>query len=145
MRTSAKLHRGDADRDGDDAGDVDGGERTEGDRTPSPQAGRPREDGRARHRLGKWLLRRRLHFAGCKNWTKAHRTWIDGPRWTHTAERVVAEDYLLAIDPLEARLIALDARLGDIAQSDPYREPVGWLRCFRGIALDGDDGAGGAA
>src|SRR4029450_688367 len=25
------------------------------------------------------------------------------------------------------------ARLTDIAQTDPYREPVGWLRCFRGI------------
>jgi transposase len=46
---------------------------------------------------------------------------------------VVVDDYLLAIDHLEARLIALDARLTDIAQTDPYREPVGWLRCFRGI------------
>jgi len=46
---------------------------------------------------------------------------------------VVVDDYLLAIDHLEARLIELDARLTDIAQTEPYREPVGWLRCFRGI------------
>jgi transposase len=46
---------------------------------------------------------------------------------------VVVEDYLLAIDHLEARLIELDARLTEIAQADPYREPVAWLRCFRGI------------
>jgi transposase len=46
---------------------------------------------------------------------------------------VVVDDYLLAIDHLEARLIELDARLTDLAQTDPYREPVGWLRCFRGI------------
>jgi transposase len=39
----------------------------------------------------------------------------------------------LAIDHLEARLIELDARLTEIAQTEPYREPVGWLRCFRGI------------
>jgi transposase len=39
----------------------------------------------------------------------------------------------LAIDHTEARLIELDARLTDIAQTDPYREPVAWLRCFRGI------------
>ena len=24
-------------------------------------------------------------------------------------------------------------RLTEIAQTEPYREPVGWLRCFRGI------------
>ena len=39
----------------------------------------------------------------------------------------------MAINHLEARLIELDARLTDIAQTAPYREPIGWLRCFRGI------------
>lgn len=39
----------------------------------------------------------------------------------------------MAIDQQETRLIELDVRLMKIAQSDPYREPVGWLRCFRGI------------
>jgi transposase len=45
----------------------------------------------------------------------------------------VVDDYLLAIDHLEARLIELDVRLTEIAQAELYREPVGWLRCFRGI------------
>jgi transposase len=87
---------------------------------------------RSRHRQGKLLLRRGLHFNG-RNWTKAHRRWIESLEWTHAAERVVVDDYLLAIDHLEARLLELDARLTDLAQADPYREPVGWLRCFRGI------------
>lgn len=87
---------------------------------------------RARHRLGKLLLRRGLHYSG-RNWTRAHRRWLDNLEWTHPAERVVVDDYLLAIDQLEARLTELDARLTEIAQTDPYREPVGWLRCFRGI------------
>jgi transposase len=87
---------------------------------------------RCHHRLGKLLLRRGLHYAG-RNWTRAHRQWIDSLTWTHEAERVVVEDYLLAIDQLEARLIELDARLAAIAERDPYREPVAWLRCFRGI------------
>jgi transposase len=87
---------------------------------------------RARHRLGKLLLRRGLHYSG-RNWTRAHRRWIDSLEWTQPAERVVVDDYLLAIDQLEARLSELDARLTAIAQTDPYREPVGWLRCFRGI------------
>lgn len=87
---------------------------------------------RCRQRLGKLLLRRGLHFAG-KNWTRAHRQWINGLTWTHAAERAVVDDYLLAIDHTEARLRELDARLSEIADTEPYREPVGWLRCFRGI------------
>jgi transposase len=87
---------------------------------------------RCHHRLGKLLLRRGLHYHG-RNWTRAHRQWIDSLTWAHAAECVVVEDYLLAIDQLEARLTELDARLTEIAQTDPYREPVAWLRCFRGI------------
>jgi transposase len=87
---------------------------------------------RCRHRLGKLLLRRGLHYSG-RNWTRAHRAWIDTLAWTHAAERAVVEDYLLAIDHTEARLLALDARLAEIAEREPYRAPVGWLRCFRGI------------
>ena len=30
-------------------------------------------------------------------------------------------------------MLELDARLAEIAEREPYREPVGWLRCFRGI------------
>jgi transposase len=87
---------------------------------------------RCRHRLSKLLLRRGLHFAG-RHWTRAHREWIHGLAWGHAAERAVVDDYLLAIDHTEARLVALDARLAEMAARDPYREPVGWLRCFRGI------------
>jgi transposase len=32
-----------------------------------------------------------------------------------------------------ARLLELDARLAQLAEQAPYRAPVGWLRCFRGI------------
>jgi transposase len=87
---------------------------------------------RCRHRLGKLLLRRGLHYGG-RNWTRAHRGWIDSLEWSQPAERIVVDDYLLAIDHVEARLIELDAQLTEIAHTDPYREPVGWLRCFRGI------------
>jgi transposase len=100
--------------------------------TPADEAvrdlARARDDARedlqrCRHRLGKLLLRRGLHYAG-RNWTRGHRQWIDRLTWTHAAERAVIDDYLLAIDHTEARLLELD---------EPYRERVGWLRCFRGI------------
>src|SRR5258706_28387 len=67
---------------------------------------------RCRHRLGKLLLRRGLHYAGT-NWTQAHRRWVDSLSWSHTAERTVVEDYQLAIDHTEARLLELDARLAE--------------------------------
>ena len=98
---------------------------------------RARDDARAdrqrcRHRLGKLLLRRGLHYPG-RAWTQAHRRWVNGLTWPHPADRVVLDDYLLAINHLEARLMELDAQLATVATTDPYREPVGWLRCFRGI------------
>jgi len=109
--------------------------------TPADEAvrdlARARDDARedlqrCRHRLGKLLLRRGLHYAG-RNWTQAHRRWVDSLTWTHAAERAVVDDYQLAIDHTEARLLKLDARLAELAEQAPYREPVGWLRCFRGI------------
>jgi transposase len=82
--------------------------------------------------LSKLLLRRGLHHGG-KNWTQAHHQWIEGLTWAYAAERTVVEDYLLAIDQIAARLRELETRLAALAAEDPYREPVGWLRCFRGI------------
>ena len=42
-------------------------------------------------------------------------------------------DYRLALEQLEARLETVNAALGTLAQEAPFRQPVGWLRCFRGI------------
>jgi hypothetical protein len=49
---------------------------------------------RCRHRLGKLLLRRGLHYQG-RNGTRAHREWIHRLTWTHDAERIVVDDYLM--------------------------------------------------
>jgi transposase len=109
--------------------------------TPADEAvrdlARARDDARedlqrGRHRLSKLLLRRGLHYGG-RHWTRAHREWLHRLAWAHPAERAVIDDYLLAIDHTHARLLELDARLAEIAATDPYREPVAWLRCFRGI------------
>ena len=88
---------------------------------------------RARHRLSKMLLRRGLVFRSGSNWTQKHRRWLLGLTWDNEVERVVFEDYLLAIEHLEERLRGLGAALEQLAQEDPYREPVGWLRCFQGL------------
>jgi transposase len=87
---------------------------------------------RCRHRVSTFLLRRGVHYYA-RPWTPAHRRWLATLVWTQPAEHAVVEDYLLALDQVAARLRELDARLAQIAQADPFREPVAWLRCFRGI------------
>lgn len=88
---------------------------------------------RARHRLSKMLLRRGFVYRRGRNWTGQHRQWLRCLEFEDLATRTVFEDYLTAVETLEERLSALGSRLEEIATEEPYREPVGWLRCFRGI------------
>lgn len=88
---------------------------------------------RARHRLSKMLLRRGQVYRAGQNWTHKHRKWLLGLRFEHAAEQAVFGDYLRAVEQLEQRLGDLDRALEELAEQEPYREPVGWLRCFRGI------------
>jgi transposase len=71
---------------------------------------------RCRHRLGKLLLRRGLHYAGATG-PAGTASGSTASTWTHAAERAVVDDYLLAIDHTEARLLELDARLAEIAET----------------------------
>lgn len=88
---------------------------------------------RARHRLGKMLLRRGLLFREARAWTARHRAWLRHLVWEQPSEEVVFTEYLMAVELLEERLRVLDKKLAEVAGSVPYREPAGWLRCFRGI------------
>lgn len=89
---------------------------------------------RARQRMGKFLLRHGLIFRGSKSaWGKVHRHWLSTLTFESPAAEAVFADYLLAIAQLEERQLHLRTRLAAVAQQDPYREPVAWLRCFRGI------------
>jgi transposase len=88
---------------------------------------------RARHRLGKMLLRRDLRYLEGRPWTAQHRAWLWSLKLEHAGERMALEDYLLAVEQVGTRLATLDAQLKELAEQEPYRERVGWLRCFRGI------------
>jgi len=88
---------------------------------------------RARHRLGKFLLRRGLAVRDGWNWSQQHRYWLHGLTFDRHADQVVFEDYVLAVEQQEARVAALDVQLAAVAGEEPYRTPVAHLRCFRGI------------
>ena len=89
---------------------------------------------RCRHRLTTFLLRRGVRYtAGKHAWTHTYRRGLRPLRFAHGADQYVFDDALLAIDQLEARVAGFDAQVTALAEQDPYRTPVGWLRCFRGI------------
>jgi transposase len=89
---------------------------------------------RARHRLGKMLLRRGIVYRETSRpWTNKHMEWLKTLRFENTIDKTVFDDYLLAIAHVHERLRGLDAKLDEAAQHPRYREHVAWLRCFRGI------------
>ena len=89
---------------------------------------------RARHRLSKFLLRRgQIYREGQKAWTLRHAAWMGRIKWEQGADGEIFESYRLHESQLVDRIKALSARIEEISQAAPYREPVGWLRCFRGI------------
>jgi transposase len=88
---------------------------------------------RARHRLEKMLLRCARIYADGRMWTQRHLLWLRGLRWEHSADQVVFDDYMRAIEVLADRIAALDIQILTRATEEPYKKPVGWLRCFYGV------------
>jgi len=89
---------------------------------------------RARHRLGKFLLRRHCIYRQTKHhWGTRHWAWLEQLRFDDPMSQATLDSYLLAVRQLEERQHRLDAQLEEYGGQGPYREPVGWLRCFKGI------------
>jgi transposase len=89
---------------------------------------------RARHRLGKFLLRRHCIYRQTKHhWGTRHWAWLEELRFDDPVSQATFDSYLLAVQQLGERQHQLDQRLAEFGGQEPYREPVGWLRCFKGI------------
>ena len=87
---------------------------------------------RAQHRLSKFLLRHGIRY-GKSAWTHEHRRWLRSLSLGEPAGQVTFDRYLHAVEMAEEQVRALVTELGEVAESDDYRERVGLLRCFRGI------------
>ena len=89
---------------------------------------------RARHRLGKFLLRRGERFPGPGGaWTTKHMAWLRALRFQDACSEATFVDYLAAVELLIGRRKTL---IGTLEQQIPYvsHAPViARLRCFRGI------------
>ena len=88
---------------------------------------------RIRHQVSKLLMRRGVRYAKGRNWTGAYMRWLREVRFEQAMDEVVFRDYLGELDHRTGRLEHLDEHLERLSQSPPYKEAVGWLRCFRGI------------
>jgi transposase len=102
---------------------------------------RAREDGvedrlRARHRLGKFLLRNGLTPpAGVRAWSVRHRQWLDGLRWQDRAQELVFNEYRHTLEEIAQYIMRLEKELGARAQSSPHAQTIAALQAMRGIKL----------
>ncbi|HVI19395.1 MAG TPA: IS110 family transposase, partial [Gaiellales bacterium] len=88
----------------------------------------------ARHQVAKQLLRHgRVYREGKQAWTKQHVAWVRRQRLEHPLAQRALEHARAHLDSLDAQLAAIDGELAQIADTLPWRDPVRWLRAFRGI------------
>jgi transposase len=89
---------------------------------------------RARHRLGKLLLRHDVRYDGQgDNWTRRHRDWLGGVELEEPGAQATLLDYLGAIDALVIRREQLEVMIAQLIPSSPWAQDIARLRCLRGI------------
>jgi transposase len=94
---------------------------------------------RARHRLGKFLLRHgRRPPITMKAWTQAHLVWVKSAvRFDQAAQEATLVDYIHEVDHVAARIGRLEAAIDAAVQTAParMRDVIDALQALRGIAL----------
>jgi transposase len=89
---------------------------------------------RARHRMGKLLLRHDVRYDGTgDNWTQRHRQWLSAVRLPERGAQATLLDYLGAIDALVIRRDQLEATIAELIPTSPWATDIARLRCLRGI------------
>jgi transposase len=89
---------------------------------------------RAKHRIGKFLLRREIYYPGRgRAWTREHRAWLAGVRFADQASEATFADYLHAHDTLVARRDQLDRSIDELAGDCCWSTLIARLRCLHGI------------
>ena len=92
---------------------------------------------RARHRLGKFLLRHgRRPPTGINRWTQRHLEWVKSVRFTEAAQEATLLDYFHEVDHMADRLARLEAALDAAVQAAPapMRTVIAALQALRGVA-----------
>lgn len=87
---------------------------------------------RARHRVGKLLLRHDERFAG-NNWTTRHRQWLADVELGDPVAQAVLLDGVGAVDALVVRRNCLEAQMAAVVPDSPWTTTVAHLRCLHGV------------
>jgi transposase len=93
---------------------------------------------RARHRLGKFLLRRGLRAAaGVKSWTAKHLLWVKTLHFEHAAQEATFLDYLHEVEHAAERVRRLEQAIDQAVESAPaeMRALIAGLQALRGIKM----------
>jgi transposase len=88
---------------------------------------------RWRHRLVKFLARHGRVYREGRHWLQRHWTWLRSQQFSLPALARTYQEYRWTVEQLLARAADLEREIAALAETAPYRERVGWLRCFRGI------------
>jgi transposase len=92
---------------------------------------------RARHRLGKFLLRRgRRPSSPMAAWTQRHLAWIRQVQFDQPAQEATRLDYLHEVEHAGARLARLERAIDEAVQTAPprMRAVIEALQALRGVA-----------
>lgn len=92
---------------------------------------------RAKHRLGKFLLRRNVRAAaGVKSWTEKHLRWIKTLHFEHPAQEATFLDYLHELEHASERIERLERALNQAIETAPgaMRALIDGLQALRGVA-----------
>jgi transposase len=93
---------------------------------------------RARHRLGKFLLRHgRRPATGITPWTQRYLTWVRQVQFEQPAQEATRLDYLHEVDHVADRIERLERAIDDAVKTAPpcMRAVIDALQALRGIAL----------
>jgi transposase len=89
---------------------------------------------RARHRVGKLLLRHDVTFDGPgATWTARHHRWLERLVLPDRGAQLTLLDYVGAVDALVVRRDTLESAISELVPSSPWSQTIGRLRCLRGI------------
>jgi transposase len=88
---------------------------------------------RARHRLGKFLLRHGRVWRGGDNWTLKHQAWIAAQRFDDPALTTTFAHYRATLTARETAVAAIEADLAPWFTRAPFADPVARLGAYRGI------------
>lgn len=96
-----------------------------------------RDQLRARHRLGKFLLRQgRRVPEGTTAWTSRYLGWVKQQRFEHAAQQATLVDYLHEVEHAAERIVRLEHSIDAAVQclSATQQGVIAGLQCLRGVA-----------